>query len=59
LTPERVEIQKRNIKRREVSKLSPMPEGLLNSLTQEEIFDLLAYVESGAKEDASNYRKAK
>jgi hypothetical protein len=31
----------------EPSKVSPMPEGLLNSLREEEIADLVAYLMSG------------
>ncbi len=48
LTREQIEIPKAEITKREPSLLSPMPEGLLNTFTQDEILDLLAYVESGA-----------
>ena len=41
-----VELVKTQIKSRELSKLSLMPEGLLNTYSQEEILDLLAYLES-------------
>ena len=34
--------------KRELLPISPMPPGLVNSLTKEEILDLLAYLESGA-----------
>ena len=47
------EIFKRDIKERQPSKLSPMPEGLLSILTREEILDLLAYIESGGKANAA------
>ena len=47
LTKEQVEISKADIATRSASQLSPMPEGLLNTLTQDEILDLLAYIESG------------
>jgi hypothetical protein len=30
--------------------VSPMPEGLLNQLTKEEILDLIAYIEAMGKE---------
>jgi hypothetical protein len=43
-----VKVVKNKILKREVSKISPMPQGLLNSFTSEEILDLLAYLESGA-----------
>ena len=36
-----------NITRRQLKTSSPMPVGLLSTLTKEEIFDLLAWVESG------------
>ena len=55
LTPERVEINKSDIETRKPSKVSPMPEGLVNQLTKEEILDLLAYIESAGKEKAANF----
>jgi putative heme-binding domain-containing protein len=38
------------------SKLSPMPEGLLNILTREEILDLLAFLESNGNPSAPAFR---
>jgi len=55
LAPEKVEIKKADIKSRMPSKLSPMPEGLLNNFTKEEILDLVAYMESGGKKDHPNF----
>jgi putative heme-binding domain-containing protein len=46
LEPETVTIKKSEIESRELSRTSPMPEGLLNTFTQDEILDLLAYLES-------------
>ena len=46
------ELPKGNIVRREWSAVSPMPEGLLNTLTRDEILDLLAFLEAGG--DASH-----
>ncbi|MFM7057860.1 MAG: c-type cytochrome [Planctomycetota bacterium] len=46
LTPETVTVQKSDIETRELSKTSPMPAGLLNTFSQDEILDLLAYLES-------------
>ena len=46
LQPETVTVQKSEIESRQLSKTSPMPAGLLNTFTQEEILDLLAYMES-------------
>lgn len=50
LQPEvRVEVKKIDAKSHAFSKTSPMPEGLLNNLTQEDILDLLAFIESGGR----------
>ena len=40
-------LSKANLVRREWSAVSPMPEGLLNTLTRDEILDLLAFLEAG------------
>ncbi len=48
LEPTRIErVRRSGIVSRTASKTSLMPEGLLNSLTQDEILDLLAYLEFG------------
>jgi putative heme-binding domain-containing protein len=47
LSPEVVEVAKAQIKERKISDVSPMPPGLLNALKAEQIFDVLAYFESG------------
>jgi putative heme-binding domain-containing protein len=39
------------------SPVSPMPEGLLNILSKEEVLDLLAFLESGGKADAPAFRE--
>lgn len=39
-------VAKSRIVSRELSKISPMPEGLLNTFTKDEILDLLAFLES-------------
>ena len=44
---EPTQILKQNVARREASAISPMPAGLVNVLTQEEILDLLAFLLSG------------
>ena len=46
LEPETVTVEKSEIESRGISKISPMPAGLFNTFTQEEILDLLAYLES-------------
>ncbi len=43
----RVAIDRKQIESIEISKISPMPVGLLNLLTKDEVLDLLAYVLSG------------
>ena len=60
LAPEAtVEIPLSEIAKREPSKISPMPTGLLNNLTKEEILDLLAYLESAGKAGAGNFKNGK
>ncbi len=54
-TEDSAKVLKTDVQTRVVSKVSPMPPGLLNVLTQEEILDLLAFVESGGKSDASTF----
>jgi len=49
LSSDRIEIKKSEISERRPSQISPMPDGLLDQLTQEEILDLLAYIESTGK----------
>ena len=44
------------IVRREPSKVSPLPSGLLNNLPKEEILDLLAYLETAGKAGAANFK---
>lgn len=46
LEPETVTVMKSEIELRQLSKISPMPTGLLNTFTEEEILDTLAYMES-------------
>ena len=51
----KVEVLKSDIATRKPSKISPMPEGLVNNFTQDEILDLIAYIESGGKETAAAF----
>jgi len=55
LTNKKAEVPLKDVQKREPSKLSPMPEGLVNILTKEEILDMLAYMESGGKETAAAF----
>ena len=59
LAPERVEIRKADIVSRSPSKVSPMPEGLANQLSKNEILDMLAYIEASGKEKAPNFKPIK
>ncbi len=46
-TGDRTEIPKAAVERRERSPMSPMPPGLVNTLSKDEILDLIAYLEAG------------
>ena len=50
ITGERVAIPKRTIIKRVVSKQSMMPEGLLNTMTLQELVSLIYFLEHGAEE---------
>jgi putative heme-binding domain-containing protein len=53
----KVEVRKADIQRRHASKVSPMPEGLANILTKQELLDLIAYLESSGKRQAANFKQ--
>lgn len=57
LEPAKQTIKLSDIKARRPSKLSPMPEGLVNNFTEKEILDLMAYLESGGRKDAPAFKK--
>ena len=40
---------------RKLSPLSPMPEGLVNVLSKDEILDLIAYMEAGGRRDHPDF----
>ncbi|MBI3875694.1 MAG: c-type cytochrome, partial [Verrucomicrobia bacterium] len=56
-TQDRTEIKKADIKSRAPSKLSPMPEGLVNILSKEEILDLIAFLESAGRKTHAAFSK--
>ncbi len=56
LTQTRTEVKKSDVAEKRFSKISPMPEGLVNNFTREEIMDLLAYIQSAGKSDAPIYK---
>jgi putative heme-binding domain-containing protein len=45
-----VEIDKKEVQEQRLDETSPMPQGLLNGFTREEIADLLAFLEDGGRE---------
>ncbi len=54
LTPNSIStISKRDVEDKVLSRTSPMPEGLLDVLTREEIIDLVTFIEAGDKLPAS------
>jgi putative heme-binding domain-containing protein len=53
----RTEVKKSNIAKKEASKFSPMPAGLVNVLKKDEILDLLAYMESSGKPASAQFQK--
>ena len=56
IKPELVKIKKSNVKSSSLSKLSPMPEGLVDVLSKEEILDLVAYLESSGNREHPDFK---
>ena len=56
LSPLMTTLNKADIVRREASPISPMPPGLLNVLTENQILDLLAYLESGGNAQHADFQ---
>ena len=54
---QRVIIDRKFVTSIETSKVSPMPEGLLNLLTKSEVMDLVAYVLSGGDRDSELFKR--
>jgi len=57
LTQARMDVNKADVVKKEASKVSPMPEGLLSTFSREEILDLIAYMQAAGKPDAPIYKK--
>ncbi len=51
-----VTVKKADIETRSLSKISPMPVGLLNTFSKEEVLDLLAYLESLGNPNHPNFK---
>jgi putative heme-binding domain-containing protein len=55
---ELVTIAKDNIDERQLSRISEMPQGLINVLTKDEILDLIAYMRSAGNSQDKAFRPA-
>jgi putative heme-binding domain-containing protein len=55
LKMDRVEVKAADVEVRKLSPLSPMPEGLVNVLSKDEILDLIAYMEAGGRRDHPDF----
>jgi len=55
-TGQRQKVAVKDVQSREPSPISPMPAGLLGTLTLEEVLDLLAYLESGGNRSHPAFR---
>lgn len=53
----KVEVRKSDVTGRRASKISPMPEGLVNFMTEDQILDLIAYLQSGGKKTYAAFKK--
>jgi putative heme-binding domain-containing protein len=53
----KVELKVADISARRASKISPMPEGLVNGLSRDEILDLLAFIESSGRRQHAAFSK--
>ncbi len=56
-TPNTTTISKADIRKRSLSPVSPMPEGLIDTLTADDILDVLAYLRSAANPDDEAFHK--
>ncbi len=56
LPTQTVQIKRDEIEQTSQAEISPMPSGLVNVLTLDEILDLIAYLKSGGDPGASSYR---
>jgi putative heme-binding domain-containing protein len=50
-------VQKKDIEERQKSPVSEMPQGLINTLTKEEILDMVAYMRAAGKADDKAFKK--
>jgi putative heme-binding domain-containing protein len=52
-----IEIAEADVKSEAPSPVSPMPPGLINGLTKEQVVELMAFLDSGGNRNAAVYRK--
>lgn len=58
LQPEtKITVKKSDVKTRAFSKLSPMPQGLADALSKDELLDLLAFIESAGRKNSAAFTK--
>ena len=57
LAPERVTLKKADVQVRSLSKISPMPQGLVDTMSRDEVLDLLAYLEAGGRKEHQDFRR--
>ena len=50
-------MQKNDIEDRQQSRVSEMPQGLINTLTKEEILDMVAYMRAAGKAEDKAFKK--
>ncbi|HEY6168442.1 MAG TPA: heme-binding protein, partial [Verrucomicrobiae bacterium] len=53
----KVTVKKSDIAQRSFSKLSPMPEGLVNTLSKDDVLDLIAFLEGAGRRDHVAFKK--
>jgi len=53
----KTEVRKTDIASRRLSSISPMPEGLVNGMTSEQIWNLIAYLDSGGNANSPAFKK--
>ena len=58
LQPEtKITVKKSDVKTRSFSKLSPMPQGLADALSKDDLLDLLAFIESAGRKNSPMFSK--
>lgn len=57
LLPDKVTVKKSDVARKSLATLSPMPEGLVNALSKEDIMDLVAFMQSAGYSGHPVFRK--